>query len=298
MYLRRVTIGLRLAVGFSLILLAVAAMLAAALAGGAGSRDRLVQAVAQANLNHDRAIAMNNALMAGAVAARNMGLETKVEGLQKAQAEARKEQVAYAQAKKVLLAEGQLGADDRALFARLDALDKQRDTDFAEAVDLASQFNTEQAADVIVRKVDPALRKARTEIDAFIASQRKAAAQAMEDEQARGARSQWILAALGLVVIALSALFAWLLTRSITGPLRQAEEATSRVAAGDLSYRVDASGNDEVAALLASLNRMADNLSRLVQEVRGGSDSIATGSSQIATGNSDRPARPRPRGPV
>ena len=290
MNLRQLSIGLRLAAGFTLILLAAAAMLGASLWSGASSRARLVQAVELANQRQDRAIAMSNALLAGSVAARNMGLETKLEGVEKAKAEALKEQAAYADAKKALLA-GDLGSDERAMLERLDTIDKQRIADFTEAVDLASQFNTEQAAAVIVQKVDPALRKSRVELGAFIESQRARAAQAMEQEQASGSRTQWTIAALGVCVIVLSAGLAWLLTRSITGPLRLAEQATSRVSAGDLTYRVDASGHDEVATLMRSLNAMSDNLTRLVSEVRGGSDSIATGSSEIATGNCDLSSR-------
>ena len=65
------------------------------------------------------------------------------------------------------------------------------------------------------------------------------------------------------------------------------EGVAEAVAEGDLSQRIDASGQDETGRLLASLQRMTQGLSQIVSEVRTGSESIATGSSQIAVGSSD-----------
>ncbi len=77
------------------------------------------------------------------------------------------------------------------------------------------------------------------------------------------------------------------ITRSIVKPIGEAVQLADTVARGDLTSRVRAVGNDEVARLLGALGRMNDNLVGIVGQVRQVSDSIATGSSQIATGNAD-----------
>ena len=57
--------------------------------------------------------------------------------------------------------------------------------------------------------------------------------------------------------------FAWLglyLARGITGPIEQLAEGTREVAAGNLSYKVQARADDEIGTLVDSFNRMTDDL--------------------------------------
>ncbi|MBP1315695.1 methyl-accepting chemotaxis protein [Herbaspirillum sp. 1173] len=100
-----------------------------------------------------------------------------------------------------------------------------------------------------------------------------------------------IMVLLSAAAIVLSALCAWLITRSITRPLNQAVQVATAVAAGDLTVQIDNASKDETGALLASLKAMNDNLHRIVTEVRQGSDTINTASGEIATGNLDLSSR-------
>ena len=92
---------------------------------------------------------------------------------------------------------------------------------------------------------------------------------------------------LSALALAVAALLAWRVARSITGPIRQAVTVAETVAAGDLGSSIDATGSDETGQLLAALKRMNSSLVQIVSKVRDGSDSIATGSLQIANGNAD-----------
>ena len=92
-----------------------------------------------------------------------------------------------------------------------------------------------------------------------------------------------LLAGMGLS----GAILGWLITRSITRPIGEAVAVAEKVAAGDLSSRIDVSSHDETGQLLTALKTMNENLVRIVGTVRLSSDSIATGSAQIASGNAD-----------
>ena len=107
--------------------------------------------------------------------------------------------------------------------------------------------------------------------------------------QSQLAYAQTQRAVVGLVAAALAigALLAWSITRSITGPLRVAVKVAERVAAGDLRSEIRVDGTDEAAQLLGALRKMNAGLAGIVSQVRASSDSIATGSAQIATGNVD-----------
>ena len=77
-----------------------------------------------------------------------------------------------------------------------------------------------------------------------------------------GPTVRWFLLASAATII-LGALVASLLSRRLTQPLREADRATQRVAAGDLSARVPVPpGDDELADLARSINSMAGTLER------------------------------------
>ena len=103
-----------------------------------------------------------------------------------------------------------------------------------------------------------------------------------------GVRLMWTF---GLLAIALGAALAWMLTRSITRPLRRALEVANAVAGGDLSSRVEVSSRDETGELMAALKTMNENLNGLVKRVRSGADSIATAAGEVAAGNQDLSSR-------
>ncbi|MEX5746739.1 methyl-accepting chemotaxis protein [Massilia sp. X63] len=100
-----------------------------------------------------------------------------------------------------------------------------------------------------------------------------------------------LLVALGLAAIVLGIACAWLITRSITVPLRAAVAVAEQVAAGDLGQRIAAHGRDETGQLMRALGAMNDSLAGIVGRVRAGTGTIALASSEIAAGNQDLSAR-------
>jgi methyl-accepting chemotaxis protein len=91
--------------------------------------------------------------------------------------------------------------------------------------------------------------------------------------------------------LALGALLAWRITRSVVRPTREATAVARRVADGDLRSAIRVDGRDEPAELLAALRDMQHRLSSIVSGVRGGAESVATASAQIAQGNQDLSGR-------
>jgi methyl-accepting chemotaxis protein len=81
------------------------------------------------------------------------------------------------------------------------------------------------------------------------------------------------------------------ITRSITGPIREAVDVSQAVAKGDLTHPITAHGNNETGQLLHALRDMQNSLAGIVQSVRQGSDMVSTASAEIAQGNNDLSAR-------
>jgi signal transduction histidine kinase len=77
---------------------------------------------------------------------------------------------------------------------------------------------------------------------------------------------RWLLFALAVAAL-FGILVAWLLAADITAPLRAIAAAVARVGAGDLSTPILVSGEDELARLVDSHNRLAADLERRNREL-------------------------------
>jgi methyl-accepting chemotaxis protein len=168
------------------------------------------------------------------------------------------------------------------------ALDKA-DADYRKAFAKFQAANNDPAVgDKAARGIDRAAQSLMRELEQNImAGEKAAAAQATADASRNSA------IAYGLMVLAAAAAVAGgvMLSRQILQPLERAMEVADLVAHGDLSSTINATGKDEVGVLLASLHTMQNNLSKMVVNVRQGSEGVATASAQIASGNHDLSAR-------
>ncbi|WP_374568209.1 methyl-accepting chemotaxis protein [Ideonella sp.] len=100
-------------------------------------------------------------------------------------------------------------------------------------------------------------------------------------------RGNLIQAALAGGLLLIIGLLVQLLSRSMTVPLQRAVGLAERIAEGDLSGDVQASGRDEIGQLMRALATMKSGLARMVGQVRGNADSVATAAREIAQGNAD-----------
>ncbi len=96
-----------------------------------------------------------------------------------------------------------------------------------------------------------------------------------------------LLIVVGVLVVGLYAVFA----RSVFRPLHEAGRLFDRIAAGDLTNRIEQRGNNEIGILYGAVKRMQDSLARTVSAVRLGVEEIHTGSREIAAGNIDLSSR-------
>jgi methyl-accepting chemotaxis protein len=116
-----------------------------------------------------------------------------------------------------------------------------------------------------------------------------AAAQRSEDLRAQ---TTTLLIVCSVLSLALGAVLAWFLSRSITQPLRRAEAMARAIADMDLTGAPATEySNDETGHLLRSIDHMRTALQHSLHQVRGAVDSISTASVQIAMGNQDLSAR-------
>ncbi|KAB8057632.1 HAMP domain-containing protein [Janthinobacterium violaceinigrum] len=128
-------------------------------------------------------------------------------------------------------------------------------------------------------------------LESLIAHQHDLMEEAGAQVRAEYATARNMMLALSALAVLFSLVTAWLVTRSIVHPLHHALTVAQTVAAGDLTSTFGRHGGDETGKLLDALCIMNGNLLDIVQQVRSGTDTIATASSQIAAGNIDLSSR-------
>jgi len=91
------------------------------------------------------------------------------------------------------------------------------------------------------------------------------------------------IAIVTLIALLTAITLAWVLTRSITGPINEAVGIANKVASGDLTVNVQSQRGDEFGQLLAAFGTMITNLRELIREIETGASSIASSSEELST---------------
>jgi methyl-accepting chemotaxis protein-1 (serine sensor receptor) len=151
--------------------------------------------------------------------------------------------------------------------------------------------DTQQATAIVHGKMTTLFAPVRKEIDALIKMQLSEA-----ERLNKYSRSMYelvrIVCLIGMVFgLLLAAVIGTMLIRGIVRPLEEAVRVAHAVADGDLTQDIAVRSNDETGRLMKALKDMNAGLVKIVSQVRGGTDTIATASGQIAAGNLDLSSR-------
>ncbi|MCP5125503.1 MAG: bacteriohemerythrin [Gammaproteobacteria bacterium] len=100
-------------------------------------------------------------------------------------------------------------------------------------------------------------------------------------------RLRWWTGVILLISFGLIALWAWWVVRQITRPLRTAVAASSQIAAGDLTVKVEATSKDETGQLLSAMQDMSEHLRQIVGDVQQATAQVSSAAAEIAQGSAD-----------
>lgn len=111
-----------------------------------------------------------------------------------------------------------------------------------------------------------------------------------QEAESQYSRSRTMVVGFVLLAALSTVALAWLLTRSIVGPLSHAVRAAENVAHGDLTQTVDVTGDDEVTRLLVALKTMQSNLRGTLQLIRQSAGQMASSATDL-NGITDQSSR-------
>jgi methyl-accepting chemotaxis protein len=107
-----------------------------------------------------------------------------------------------------------------------------------------------------------------------------------------GERQRKVTVGVGVIlVILLAAVIGVLITRSIVRPLGAAVKVAEGLAKGDLSQIVEVRSKDELGRLMLALQGTVGQLSSIVGRIKDSTDMVNTASREIAQGNADLSSR-------
>ncbi|WP_130907017.1 methyl-accepting chemotaxis protein [Pseudomonas sp. Sample_16] len=90
-----------------------------------------------------------------------------------------------------------------------------------------------------------------------------------------------LVIALLVIATALTMLFAWLLTNSITRPIANALNAAEQIAEGNLTRPITVDGEDEAGRLLLAMSKMQEKLRDTLQRISGSATQLASAAEEL-----------------
>ncbi len=116
----------------------------------------------------------------------------------------------------------------------------------------------------------------------------KAASTTATHELADNVRqAQVLLLVICAIALAAGVLIAWLTTRAITRPMRDAVQIADMIAQGDLTHSFQSTREDEIGSMLRRLSLMQQKLRQAFTDISEATTQISHASGEVASGNAD-----------
>ncbi len=290
MDLRNIRIGARLGIGFGLILVILATTFVVSSVLNSRNKANMVNGLALSGKKEFIANSMKSNLLETGITMRNIVMQSDVALMQKDEAHVKELKKRYDELRTQLTALG-LNEAEKKIVTSVAALDAQVEGSFKEALGQALAFNTEGALKILVSKIDPLNQQTFVEINKLVSLQKEATGAVISNSVAEDNSLIIFLLVIDVAGLVFGAVCAFLITRSITHPLKTAMSIAKTVANGVLTSKAEVNGRDEISELLGALNEMSSSLTKTVSEVRSSTETITVASREIAIGNADLSSR-------
>lgn len=286
-------VGTRLASGFSLVLLLLTAISAVGIYRMSQLNTRFETLIADNVFKLDLAHAMSESAQQVAFATGNVLLQTDAASRSALIRQAGDAIAEYEKLTRTLESMPATAAG-REFQARIQHAATAAKSEVSANLALAGQEQHAEAITYLHAKTGPAIQAWKELLAQYINRQKERNAKdALSAAAAYESARDVMIALCGLAVvmgIAAAIIISRGIVRQLGGEPDYAVRVAGRIAAGDLTVDIQPRPGDRSSVLYA-METMRASLSKIVGEVRGGTQAIASASSQIATGNEDLSAR-------
>ena len=274
-------IGVRLSLGFALVLALLALVAFTGIQGMRSTQDKL-NVILNENVAEMRAAAeMSDAVHIVSRVTRTVILLPDPDAMAAERVKIERARERYNKAWEAML---KTETNDKGLALRdrikAAAVEGRPLTD--KVVELAFTRKDAEATRLLMAEAAPSAQRWQDAIDENIALQGEL--NAADAAAAQAAYDNALRLMLGLTggALVIGTLLAWWLTRGITRPVGEALQVANRLAEGDLTVRIDAAAKDETGQMLQAMRNMVATLSKVVGDVNAGAQSLASASEEVS----------------
>jgi len=140
----------------------------------------------------------------------------------------------------------------------------------------------EEASHVMERETLPALNTFLGTINDLVAFQGQIMEDSGKEATATYESGSKLMIILGVISAIFGAGIAYWVTRSITKPINEAVSVANQLAEGDLNARIEVNSTDETGKLLQAMKNMVEKLTQIITEVRSAADNLSSASEEVS----------------
>lgn len=263
-------IGSKMGLGFGLVLVLLLGIALLGISRMSLINDNLLE-ITNVNNAEIRLIAdMRNAVRNISVAVRNIVLLTEMDDMQKEKdridEQRAKYNEAYAKLEKMFNDLPAITNEEKQFLVKLMQEQNVNRPLVDKAVDFGLKNNSAEATTVLMKEVRPVQRQWLQDLDDFSDLEYKQTERNADESSKLYSSATIQMISLGTFAIAVGALAAILVTRSITKPIGLAVAAANALADGDLSTKIEVNTKDETGIMLLALHNMTSILRQVLAD--------------------------------
>jgi methyl-accepting chemotaxis protein len=262
---KNMKIGMRLGLGFGIVLLLMVVLTYEGLGGMAAQNDKMDKIVNENDAKTTLCNTMSENIHIASRLLRNIILVTDEAGMRAEKAKLDKARAAYDKARDELekFPASEKGKAIRKTIDEAAAVAREVNN---KVIELGMTNKNAEATELLLSKATPLVTKWQEALDDNLQRQVEnnlADAKAAADAYAE---ARTLMFMLGGITIAIGLGIAFWVTRSITLPLNIAMATAQKIAVGDLSSHIQVASSDETGQLLSSMKEMTDTIKRLTED--------------------------------
>ncbi|MGV7208905.1 methyl-accepting chemotaxis protein [Oxalobacteraceae bacterium A2-2] len=296
MNLSKMKVGMRLGLGFALVLIFLVAVTAVGIVRMAQIQDRLDHVISVNNVVSRLVVDMRNNVSERINSLRVLTMIADPADMEADLNRIKDLAAKYADQQNKLSAQfaKESSAEEKALLATVKESEAVALPAIAKASELWLAGKAEEATRVLVKEIRPAQKKWMTALESLGGLEDKLNAQMQVDAANGFSSARTFMIIMGLLAVAISVTAAIIITRGLLKQLGGEPDYTASIAGsianGDLSIAIDTSSASK-DSLLSEMDAMRNSLVSIVGQVRTGTETIGTASREIAAGNIDLSSR-------
>ncbi len=289
-------VGMRLGLGFALVLFFLVAVTVIGIVRMAQIQDRLDHVVGVNNVVTRLVIDMRGNVSDRINSLRILTMMSSPDEMEADMNRIKAQTAKYDEIEKKLTDKfaAESSPEEKALLAQVKQHEAVAMPAIAKASELWLANKAEEATRVMIKEIRPAQKKWMEALEQLAALEDKLNTQSQVDAESAFENARNFMLVMGLLAVGMGILAAVLITRGLLKQLGGEPDYTAKIAGsiahGDLSIAIHTADSDK-GSLLVEMKEMRNSLVSIVGQVRVGTETIGTASREIAAGNIDLSSR-------